>query len=122
MNLYQEHHFEREIWAQLAMNGWLYAEDDAARFDRGSGFFLLRPAVDDGARPLQPAERRSVRSRVAARRPADGPAAGHIDVACQHRDVEVARQRQHRRPPGIRDRVRKDHDAHRRISVQPTSA
>lgn len=40
MNLHQEHHFEREICAHLAANGWLYAEDDAARFDRASGLFL----------------------------------------------------------------------------------
>ena len=40
MNLHQEHHFEREICAHLAANGWLYAESDAAKFDRASGLFL----------------------------------------------------------------------------------
>lgn len=40
MNLHQEHHFEREICAHLAANGWLYAEGDAAKFDRASGLFL----------------------------------------------------------------------------------
>ncbi|SFQ57775.1 type I restriction enzyme, R subunit [Variovorax sp. OK605] len=40
MNLHQEHHFEREICAHLAANGWLYAEGDAAQFDRASGLFL----------------------------------------------------------------------------------
>lgn len=40
MNLHQEHHFEREICAHLAAHGWLYAEGDAARFDRASGLFL----------------------------------------------------------------------------------
>jgi len=40
MNLHQEHHFEREICAHLAASGWLYAEGDAAKFDRASGLFL----------------------------------------------------------------------------------
>lgn len=40
MNLHQEHHFEREICAHLAANGWLYAEGDAAHYDRASGLFL----------------------------------------------------------------------------------
>jgi type I restriction enzyme R subunit len=40
MTLHQEHHFEREICAHLAANGWLYAEGDAALFDRASGLFL----------------------------------------------------------------------------------
>lgn len=39
-NLHQEHHFETEICNHLAANGWLYAEGDAARFDRASGLFL----------------------------------------------------------------------------------
>lgn len=39
-NLHQEHHFETEICAHLAVNGWLYEEGDAARFDRASGLFL----------------------------------------------------------------------------------
>ena len=37
MNLHQEHHFEREICTYLAANGWLYAEGDAAQFERTSG-------------------------------------------------------------------------------------
>lgn len=40
MNLHQEHHFEREICAHLAANGWLYAEGDAAQFDQTNGLFL----------------------------------------------------------------------------------
>jgi type I restriction enzyme, R subunit len=40
MNLHQEHQFEREICAHLAANGWLYAEGDAAHFDRQYGLFL----------------------------------------------------------------------------------
>lgn len=40
MALHQEIHFEEEICAHLAANGWLYAEGDAAQFDRASGFFL----------------------------------------------------------------------------------
>ena len=40
MNLHQEHHFEREICAHLATNGWLYAEGDAAHYDRQHGLFL----------------------------------------------------------------------------------
>ncbi|GAB3399693.1 DEAD/DEAH box helicase family protein [Massilia agilis] len=39
-NLHQEHHFETEICTHLAVNGWLYADGDAARFDRTSGLFL----------------------------------------------------------------------------------
>ncbi|KGO99837.1 type I restriction endonuclease subunit R [Novilysobacter defluvii] len=40
MNLHQEHHFEREICAHLAANGWLYAEGDASQYDRQHGLFL----------------------------------------------------------------------------------
>jgi len=40
MNLHQEHHFEREICAHLAQHGWLYADGDAAHYDRASGLFL----------------------------------------------------------------------------------
>lgn len=40
MNLHQEHHFEAEICASLAANGWLYAEGDAALFDRANGLFM----------------------------------------------------------------------------------
>ena len=39
MNLHQEHHFEAEICQHLAANGWLYAEGDAALFDRANGLF-----------------------------------------------------------------------------------
>ena len=39
-NLHQEHHFETEICTHLAANGWLYAADDAALFDRASGLFM----------------------------------------------------------------------------------
>lgn len=40
MNLHQEHHFEAEICQSLAANGWLYAEGDAAHFDRINALFL----------------------------------------------------------------------------------
>lgn len=40
MNLHQEHHFEREICEQLAAQGWLYGEGDAAHHHRQSGLFL----------------------------------------------------------------------------------
>ncbi|WP_454741347.1 type I restriction endonuclease subunit R [Cupriavidus necator] len=39
-DLHQEHHFEAEICQSLAANGWLYAEGDAARYDRASALFL----------------------------------------------------------------------------------
>ena len=39
-NLHQEHHFEAEICQHLGANGWLYAEGDAALFDRTNGLFL----------------------------------------------------------------------------------
>jgi type I restriction enzyme R subunit len=39
-NLHQEHHFETEICTHLSANRWLYADGDAARFDRTSGLFL----------------------------------------------------------------------------------
>ncbi|SFN61839.1 type I restriction enzyme, R subunit [Formivibrio citricus] len=40
MALHQEIHFESEICAHLAANGWLYAEGDAAKYDRANGLFL----------------------------------------------------------------------------------
>ena len=40
MNLHREHHFEREICEHLAANGWLYAEGDAAHYDREHALFL----------------------------------------------------------------------------------
>ncbi len=40
MNLHQEHHFEREICEHLAGNGWLYADSDAAHYDRPSALYL----------------------------------------------------------------------------------
>lgn len=40
MNLHQEHHFERAICEHLAANGWLYAEGDAAHYDRASALYL----------------------------------------------------------------------------------
>ena len=40
MNLHQEHHFEREICERLAANGWLYAEADAAHYDRQHALYL----------------------------------------------------------------------------------
>lgn len=40
MDLHQEHHFEREICTHLAANGWLYAEGDAALFNRTHGLFM----------------------------------------------------------------------------------
>ena len=40
MSLHQEIHFESEICQHLAAHGWLYAEGDAARFDRAHGLFL----------------------------------------------------------------------------------
>ena len=39
MSLHQEHHFEREICAHLVANGWLYAEGDAAQYDRSRALF-----------------------------------------------------------------------------------
>jgi type I restriction enzyme R subunit len=39
-NLHQEHHFEAEICQHLSATGWLYAEGDAASFDRANGLFL----------------------------------------------------------------------------------
>lgn len=40
MNLHQEHHFETEICAHLATHGWLYAEGDAAHYDRTHALYL----------------------------------------------------------------------------------
>ena len=40
MNLHREHHFEREVCEHLAAHGWLYAEGDAAHYDRTSALFL----------------------------------------------------------------------------------
>lgn len=38
-NLHQEHHFEAEICQSLAANGWLYAEGDAAHYDRANALY-----------------------------------------------------------------------------------
>jgi len=40
MTLHREVHFESEICAHLAANGWLHVEGDAALFDRASGLFV----------------------------------------------------------------------------------
>lgn len=40
MSLHREIHFEEEICAHLAANGWLYAEGDARQFDQARGLFL----------------------------------------------------------------------------------
>jgi type I restriction enzyme R subunit len=40
MNLHQEHHFESEICTHMADHGWLYAEGDAASFDRSNGLLM----------------------------------------------------------------------------------
>jgi type I restriction enzyme R subunit len=40
MNLHQEHHFEREICEHLAAHGWLYADGDAANYDRTHALYL----------------------------------------------------------------------------------
>jgi type I restriction enzyme, R subunit len=40
MDLHQEHHFEFAICDHLGRNGWLYAEGDAAHYDRQNALFL----------------------------------------------------------------------------------
>ena len=40
MALHKEIHFEEEIIAHLAANGWLYEDGDAAKFDRTNGLFM----------------------------------------------------------------------------------
>jgi type I restriction enzyme R subunit len=39
-DLHQEHHFEAAICESLAAQGWLYAEGDAAHYDRHNALFL----------------------------------------------------------------------------------
>jgi type I restriction enzyme, R subunit len=39
-SLHREHHLETEICQSLAANGWLYAEGDAALYDRTNALFL----------------------------------------------------------------------------------
>ncbi len=39
-SLHQEHHFEAAICEALATRGWLYAEGDAAQYDRHNALFL----------------------------------------------------------------------------------
>jgi type I restriction enzyme R subunit len=39
MNLHKEIHFETEICEHLAAHGWLYAEGDAANYDRARALF-----------------------------------------------------------------------------------
>ena len=38
--LHQEHHFETAICDHLSQHGWLYAEGDAAHYDRQNALFL----------------------------------------------------------------------------------
>ena len=52
MSLHKEVHFEAEICAHLAKHGWLYAEGDAAGFDRASGLYL--PDLQDWLQATQP--------------------------------------------------------------------
>ena len=40
MTLHQEHHFGTAICEHLAANGWLYADGDAAHYDRQYGLYL----------------------------------------------------------------------------------
>lgn len=40
MSLHQKVHFEADIYAHLAAHGWLYAEGDAAKFDRATGLVM----------------------------------------------------------------------------------
>jgi type I restriction enzyme R subunit len=40
VNLHQEHHFESAICEHLGRHGWLYAEGDAAHYDRHNALFL----------------------------------------------------------------------------------
>lgn len=51
-NLHQERHFEAEICAHLAANGWLYAEGDATLFDRANGLFM--PDLLEWVKATQP--------------------------------------------------------------------
>ncbi|KGD34421.1 type I restriction endonuclease subunit R [Burkholderia pseudomallei] len=39
-SLHQEYHFETEICQSLAADGWLYADGDAAHYDRANALFL----------------------------------------------------------------------------------
>ena len=39
-SLHQEHHFESAICEHLGRHGWLYAEGDAALYDRHNALFL----------------------------------------------------------------------------------
>lgn len=39
-NLHREHHFEQAICEALTQRGWLYAEGDAAHYDRKQGLYL----------------------------------------------------------------------------------
>lgn len=52
MTLHKEIHFETELCAHLEAHGWLYANGDAARFDRASGLFL--PDLQDWLQATQP--------------------------------------------------------------------
>jgi type I restriction enzyme R subunit len=52
LSLHREAHFEAEICQHLAQHGWLYAEGDAAHFDRASGLYL--PDLLDWVQATQP--------------------------------------------------------------------
>lgn len=73
MNLHQEHHFEREICEHLAGNGWLYAEGDAAHYDRKTALYLpdlvawLRATQPDSWDALEKAHGPQATTRLAER-------------------------------------------------------
>lgn len=50
MSLHKEIAFESEICAHLADHGWLYAEGDAAHYDRDLVLFLENPRQENPRR------------------------------------------------------------------------
>ena len=64
-DLHQEHHFESAICEHLGQNGWLYADGDAALYDKQNALFLpdllawiettSRKAGSNSPRPTAPA-------------------------------------------------------------------
>ena len=93
MNLHQEHHFEREICQHLAANGWLYAEGDAAGYDRQHALFLpdllawIEATQPDSWQRLVKTHGESVSQRLAERIRKNLDERGTLDVL--RRGVEM---------------------------------
>ncbi|NCT68321.1 MAG: type I restriction endonuclease subunit R [Rhodanobacteraceae bacterium] len=93
MNLHRESHFEQEICAQLAADGWLYAEGDAQHYDRTHALYLpdllawIEATQPEGWQQLGKAHGPAAAARVAERVRKSLDERGTLDVL--RRGVEM---------------------------------